>query len=353
MGRALMAVIVLGLLAAGAWRLLRPEPAPGSDGAPPASGAAAPDGTGSEGTVPPPAGAPAAKGFAPAAPALAPAALAALVKSGDARGAVARARELPAGAFGDPALAAAARDAALALASGGASGPADRVLRADEARRLLGRLAVEDALPLPAVRERLDALNREVLFSGREVPGVVFRGTVKPGDSLDRLMKKEWKGRVRAGYGVVLWMNSVPSPDRLRAGGIWVPEEPLRILVRKRSHDLWVLLGGVPVRTFPVGLGMNGRTPEGEFEVEELMQRPDYWPPGGKRVPFGQKGNPLGTRWMGFRDTPEAQGFGIHGTDDPGSIGKDASQGCVRLRNEEVEQLFTWVSVGTKVEIRP
>jgi lipoprotein-anchoring transpeptidase ErfK/SrfK len=56
---------------------------------------------------------------------------------------------------------------------------------------------------------------------------------------------------------------------------------------------------------------------------------------------------------MGFRDTPEAQGFGIHGTDDPGSIGKDASQGCVRLRNEEVEQLFTWVSVGTRVEIRP
>ncbi len=127
----------------------------------------------------------------------------------------------------------------------------------------------------------------------------------------------------------------------------------MSLLVRKHEHQLWVLLGDVPVRFFPVGLGMNGRTPEGTFEIEEMMPRPDYWPAGGKRVPYGQKGNPLGTRWMGFRDTPEAQGFGIHGTDDPQSIGKDESQGCVRLRNEEVEQLFTWVSVGTKVEIRP
>jgi len=224
---------------------------------------------------------------------------------------------------------------------------------ADEARRLLGRLVVTDALPLPSVRERLDGLNREVLFSGREVPGTLFRHQVQAGDTLDRLMRRDWKGRVRAGYGLVLWINSIPSADRLRTVPILVPEEPVRILVRKSAHELWVLLGEVPVRVIPVGLGMNGRTPEGAFEIEELLPRPDYWPPGGKRVPFGHPDNPLGTRWMGFKDTPDAQGFGIHGTSDPRSIGKDLSQGCVRLVNADVEALFTWVVPGTRVEIRP
>lgn len=184
------------------------------------------------------------------------------------------------------------------------------------------------------------------------MPGVLFRHQVRPGDTLDRLMRREWKGRVRAGHGLVLWINGISAPDRLRVAPILVPEEPVRLLVRKGHHDLWVLLGEVPVRTFPVGLGMNGRTPEGVFEIEELMPRPDYWPPGGKRVPFGHPDNPLGTRWMGFKDTPDAQGFGIHGTSDPSSIGKDLSQGCVRLANGDVEALFTWTVPGTLVEIR-
>lgn len=263
------------------------------------------------------------------------------------------ARTLDASLLRDPAVAASAREAALALADEPGAGPGDRTLRADEARRLLGRLAVEEALPLGAVRERLDALNREVLFGGREVPGTLFRHSIQPGDTLDRLMKREWKGRVRAGFGLVLWLNSIPSADRLRVAPILVPEEPVRILVRKRDYQLWVLLGEVPIRTFPVGLGVDGRTPEGTFEIEEMMPRPDYWPPGGRRVPYGHRDNPLGSRWLGFKDRPDAQGFGIHGTSEPDSIGKNLSQGCVRLRNEDVEALFTWISVGTKVEIRP
>jgi hypothetical protein len=277
----------------------------------------------------------------------------ALLRDGKAREAVARAVALPRESLREPAVAAAAKEAGLALAGSTASGSQDRLARADEARRLLARLAVEDAVPASTVWDRLEALNREVLFGGRELRGVTFRGAVKPGDTLDRLMRTEWKGRVKGGYGVVLWLNGIPAPDRLRAGSVWVPEEQVRFLVRKREHLLWVLLGEVPVRRFAVGLGMNGRTPEGTFEIEELMPRPDYWPMGGRRIPYGQKGNPLGSRWMGFRDTPEAQGFGIHGTDEPESVGKDLSQGCVRLVNADVEQLFTWAAVGTPVEIRP
>jgi lipoprotein-anchoring transpeptidase ErfK/SrfK len=355
MGRTVAAVLVLGLLAAAGWRLFGPAGPAGPAGedasaVPLREGATAPEEGGA---------APVPASFAPGARA-APAearpspegeAIRALLREGRSGEAVARASALPVGSLGDPGTAGAARDAACALA-GGSGAPEGRIARLDAARRLLGRLAVEDALPLAAVRESLEALNREVLLGRREVPGVVFRGVVKPGDTLDRLMRREWKGRVRAGFGAVLWMNNVTSADRLRVGTLWVPEEPVRVLVHKGSHSLWVLLGEVPVRFYAVGLGMNGRTPEGTFEVEEMLQRPDYWPPGGKRIPFGQKGNPLGTRWMGFRDTPDAQGYGIHGTDEPDSIGKDLSQGCVRLRNAEVEQLFTWVLPGTTVEIR-
>jgi hypothetical protein len=367
MGRTLVAILFLGLLAGAGWFAYGkfsggPEPASptasaaaaeeeGIPGRVAAGGAPASALSGAADVAP---AAEAKAGEADAAPDAAPSAagVRTLLREGRRREAVAKAAALPAATLRDPACAAVAREAALALAGSPAAGAEERLVRADEARRLLGRLAVEEAVPLASVRERLDALNREVLFAGREVPGSLFRGTVKPGDTLDRLLRKEWSGRVKAGYGVILWLNSIPSADRLRVGGIWVSEEPVRLVVRKGAHELWVLLGGVPVRTYPVGLGMGGRTPEGEFEIVEMLQRPDYWPPQGRRIPFGQPGNPLGTRWMGFRDTPEAQGFGIHGTDDPSSVGKDESQGCVRLRNEDVEQLFTWVTAGTRVEIR-
>ena len=58
-------------------------------------------------------------------------------------------------------------------------------------------------------------------------------------------------------------------------------------------------------------------------------------------------GNPLGTRWIGLNE----KGYGIHGTDRPGSIGSAASHGCIRLRNEDVEQLFERVRAGDVVEL--
>ena len=64
-------------------------------------------------------------------------------------------------------------------------------------------------------------------------------------------------------------------------------------------------------------------------------------------IPAGT-GNPIGTRWLGLN----RKGYGIHGTNEPGSIGKAASHGCIRLRNRDMEQLFRMVSVGDTVLIR-
>jgi L,D-transpeptidase ErfK/SrfK len=72
----------------------------------------------------------------------------------------------------------------------------------------------------------------------------------------------------------------------------------------------------------------------------------DAWARGLKPVPPGPN-NPLGTRWMGL----SAPGVGIHGTDEPASIGYSASHGCIRMQVPDAEWLFAHVEIGTTVFI--
>jgi lipoprotein-anchoring transpeptidase ErfK/SrfK len=86
-------------------------------------------------------------------------------------------------------------------------------------------------------------------------------------------------------------------------------------------------------------------SPTGEFTVSQRIDQPAYYRPG-KVIPPG-KANPLGTRWLGL----SLKGFGIHGTNEPRSIGKHRSHGCIRLRNRDIEELFKLVSIGDVVEL--
>ena len=71
-----------------------------------------------------------------------------------------------------------------------------------------------------------------------------------------------------------------------------------------------------------------------------------------KNIPGGDPRNPLGTRWIGF-DAINTDGriYGVHGTNQPYSVGKYISNGCVRLRNSDVERLYQQVPLGTKILI--
>ena len=82
-----------------------------------------------------------------------------------------------------------------------------------------------------------------------------------------------------------------------------------------------------------------------------MIKNPDWHPRAGVIIPYGDARNILGSRWMAFRDTPDYQGFGIHGTTEPSSIGKEASSGCVRMLRDDVERLFEWTPRGTTVVI--
>jgi lipoprotein-anchoring transpeptidase ErfK/SrfK len=110
----------------------------------------------------------------------------------------------------------------------------------------------------------------------------------------------------------------------------------------------------VPWHTFAVATGQSiYPTPKGTFQIVVKWVNPTWYPPtqdawakGLLPVPPGPN-NPLGTRWMGL----SAPGVGIHGTDEPGSIGYSASHGCIRMQVPDAEWLFDRVKVGTTVFI--
>ena len=103
---------------------------------------------------------------------------------------------------------------------------------------------------------------------------------------------------------------------------------------------------------FDVGLGRENATPIGEFVIDVKETNPSWWRPGEGAIPAGDPRNILGTRWMGFKNTDDYSGFGIHGTDIPESIGEQASAGCVRLRNGDIEKLYDFVPYRTVVVVR-
>ena len=101
------------------------------------------------------------------------------------------------------------------------------------------------------------------------------------------------------------------------------------------------------IKIYNVGTGTGGSTPEGEFTVNSKLINPPWYKAGYGAIPFGDKRNILGTRWLGFNST----GYGIHGTWDPESIGKQSSAGCVRMHNKDVEELYKILSIGSKITI--
>ena len=119
-----------------------------------------------------------------------------------------------------------------------------------------------------------------------------------------------------------------------------------RIVISIPDRKLIVLEADRVVRTFPVAVGAaKSPTPTGSFEIVNRIVDPT-WYTKGKIVGPGPA-NPLGTRWMGL----SVKGYGIHGTNVPSSIGKNASHGCIRLRKADVEALFEIVAVGDTVEL--
>lgn len=127
-----------------------------------------------------------------------------------------------------------------------------------------------------------------------------------------------------------------------------------KIKISKSRYKLSVYDGNKLFAVFGIGIGKQNRTPVGAFKISVKQREPD-WYSKGKKYPFGSPENILGTRWMALKaqegTNTSITGFGIHGTTEPDSIGKSTSNGCIRLKNEDVDMLFMITPQGTEVVI--
>jgi lipoprotein-anchoring transpeptidase ErfK/SrfK len=119
-----------------------------------------------------------------------------------------------------------------------------------------------------------------------------------------------------------------------------------RIVVSIPDRKLALLEGDRVIKVYNVAVGARvSPSPPGEFQIVQRLSNPTYYHPGVVIGPGAN--NPLGPRWIGL----SVQGFGIHGTNRPDSVGKNASHGCIRLRNNDIQDLFARVKVGDRVSL--
>ncbi len=144
---------------------------------------------------------------------------------------------------------------------------------------------------------------------------------------------------------VLVAIAQAAAQDKASVGAV-VPRNR-RIFVSIPDRKLALVEDGQVLRVYAVAVGARvSPSPTGEFKVVSRLSHPTYYHSGVVIAP-GRK-NPLGTRWIGL----DRKGYGIHGTNEPKSIGKAASHGCIRMAKADLEQFFDQIQVGDVVEIR-
>ena len=200
--------------------------------------------------------------------------------------------------------------------------------------------------PRRALRDTVTAAAKNVWYA-RTVDYGTASYKVASGDALTRIARSQ-----NSDYRLIMRFSGLKN-DRIRVGQqLKIPTESVRVVIFKRDFEVILLYGGVFLQAFDCATGKDDGTPEGEFVIGKgKLVNPDWYAPDGKFYPYGTEGNVLGTRWLPFENTAEHEGFGIHGTKFPESIGTEASMGCIRLRNPDAETVYDLVPVGSTVRI--
>lgn len=217
------------------------------------------------------------------------------------------------------------------------------------------------------IREELSTVNQELFFGTKVYPGDTLSEMyeIQSGDSLARITARQ---SLTVDWRLIQRVNRISNPSRIRVGQkIKLVRGPLHAVVTKSDYRLDLYAGppGAPsqwtyIRSFPVGLGEADSTPVGEFVVrtDSKLINP-VWrnPRTGEYFAADNPDNPIGERWVGIEGVGQyanLDGYGIHGTIDPGSIGSDASMGCVRMQDDDVEIVYeSLVEQVSQVIIRP
>ncbi len=207
------------------------------------------------------------------------------------------------------------------------------------------------------IRQQMQALNEDLIFSPRVYPGDPFSTVyeVKGGDSLAKIAQDEG---VATEYLLIQRVNRMGNPNNIYKGQkLKLVRGPFHAVVSKTDFRMDVYIGPpteidqwMYVRSFPVGLGEFDGTPVGAFTVRRHSKLIDpFWrnPRTGEEFAASNPENPIGEHWIGLEGLGQAEtysGYGIHGTIEPDSIGKEMSMGCVRMLPDDVALVYELLS---------
>ena len=227
-----------------------------------------------------------------------------------------------------------------------------RDARARVAAAFGGAIGDAERLELAQVGIRI---NQELLQNRADEKDVELY-EIQQGDTLESIAKKF---KALSGVkGAIMYVNNYKENALLRAGRkVRLAKGSWSILVDKSLFKMWVLYEGCPFKGYTITTGAPAKeTPVTKFVVGGKNPKPAWWPPadvkvqGKTPVPYGDPQNPLGDWWISL-EHDLYHGIGIHGTNDPGSIGTKASNGCIRMLNEEVVEVAALAYKGMVVTI--
>ncbi len=151
--------------------------------------------------------------------------------------------------------------------------------------------------------------------------------------------------------------DELPAPLRRQIVSYQTTQPPGTIIIDTPHTYLYLTLGNGKALRYGIGVGRQGFTWSGTETISRKAEWPDWIPPAEMvaRQPYlprwvgGGPGNPLGARALYLGNTD----YRIHGTNDPATIGKHVSSGCIRLQNADVTDLYERVGIGTRVVVLP
>ncbi len=188
----------------------------------------------------------------------------------------------------------------------------------------------------------LQDINIKILFSPTITPNS-FQYTVKAGDALSKIAKVN-----NTTIELIKKSNHLKNDVIHEGMKLKIMKTNFNIMIDISNHALKLYADNELIKTYSVATGRTGHdTPTGTVTIVNKLENPVWWD---KNIAYqpGDPKNILGTRWMGF----SLKSYGIHGTTLPETVGTSASEGCIRMLNQEVEEIYSIIPVGTKVTLQ-
>lgn len=212
-----------------------------------------------------------------------------------------------------------------------------------EARRLafLRLAGVRSPLEIRETETFLGDLHLRMVFSGAPMEEKVDH-VVKAGDTLGELART-----YRTTPELISEMNGIQG-NMIRVGkSLQILSGRFTAAVDKSNNEMELRLNDRFFKRYLVGTGTDSSTPTGSYVITLRLRHPVWYRPDGEAFAYGHPENLLGTHYLKL-NTP---GIGLHGTWEPESVGSQSSAGCVRFKNEMIEELYKLLPEGTEVII--